>query len=91
MSLSTKTGGWTDDPMPPSFPSKAGFASVLCDFTFTTYISWTLGLSLQIISLLLLTLLVVLNIVLLGLLCGLVAKTPRPQCREPGFNPWSGN
>ena len=22
---------------------------------------------------------------------GLVAKTPRPQCREPGFNPWSGN
>ena len=22
---------------------------------------------------------------------GPVAKTPRSQCRRPGFNPWSGN
>ena len=22
---------------------------------------------------------------------GPVVKTPRSQCREPGFNPWSGN
>ena len=22
---------------------------------------------------------------------GLVAKTPSSQCREPGFDPWSGN